>query len=531
MGWRRYPCPIQLAAMAGQLDLGQISLDRGAGPPLVRAGLRGDRHAGSRAASWPKTRACRRPASSRPPSASTAERSRPPTAGSRKTGSSTGASAAERSFAAGGRAGARFGWRTSSRAASRRPSGGCLSPPLAPRSSPTSRAWRPTSDSFPSRSSRARSRTPGAGAGISGSTLPRSGSRSCASRSRGGSRTSGIARSPDEILVVSGAQQGLDLLFRTFTDPEDVVAAESPDLLRGAHARAARRGLGAGAAHGRRGPGSAAAAVAPRQARLPHARAPESDRRHDDRRTPRRGARGRAVLGGRPRRRGRLRGAGAGTAAARGARARANGLARHAVQGPRARDSGSAGSPPPGRSSSGWRASRRRRTSRRPCRCRRPSPRSCAPASDRKVAERAAPRKWSLRSAAAALRRCPEHLPERVLVGRRGLEPALLAAPARGRVRPPRGRGGGGARGRGRAGAGLRPGGRGPSQRAALGLARRAARHRAGNRAARAKRCGKCRRGPARRSRRRWCEGRVESQEAASCASPRRGTHGRESSG
>jgi 2-aminoadipate transaminase len=39
---------------------------------------------------------------------------------------------------------------------------------------------------------------------------------------------SGIARSPAEILVVSGAQQGLDLLFRTFTDPEDLVAVESP---------------------------------------------------------------------------------------------------------------------------------------------------------------------------------------------------------------------------------------------------------------------------------------------------------------
>ena len=38
----------------------------------------------------------------------------------------------------------------------------------------------------------------------------------------------GIARTPDEILVVSGAQQGLDLLFRTFTDPHDVVAVESP---------------------------------------------------------------------------------------------------------------------------------------------------------------------------------------------------------------------------------------------------------------------------------------------------------------
>jgi 2-aminoadipate transaminase len=38
----------------------------------------------------------------------------------------------------------------------------------------------------------------------------------------------GVARSADEILIVSGAQQGLDLLFRAFTDPEDLVAAESP---------------------------------------------------------------------------------------------------------------------------------------------------------------------------------------------------------------------------------------------------------------------------------------------------------------
>jgi 2-aminoadipate transaminase len=38
----------------------------------------------------------------------------------------------------------------------------------------------------------------------------------------------GITRTADEILVVSGAQQGLDLLFRTFTDPDDVVAVESP---------------------------------------------------------------------------------------------------------------------------------------------------------------------------------------------------------------------------------------------------------------------------------------------------------------
>jgi 2-aminoadipate transaminase len=39
---------------------------------------------------------------------------------------------------------------------------------------------------------------------------------------------SGIERAADEILVVSGAQQGLDLLFRTFTDPGDTVAVESP---------------------------------------------------------------------------------------------------------------------------------------------------------------------------------------------------------------------------------------------------------------------------------------------------------------
>ena len=38
----------------------------------------------------------------------------------------------------------------------------------------------------------------------------------------------GLARSPEEILVVSGAQQGLDLIFRTFADPSDLVAMESP---------------------------------------------------------------------------------------------------------------------------------------------------------------------------------------------------------------------------------------------------------------------------------------------------------------
>jgi len=38
----------------------------------------------------------------------------------------------------------------------------------------------------------------------------------------------GVGRSPEEILVTSGAQQGLDLLLRTFTDPGDAVAMESP---------------------------------------------------------------------------------------------------------------------------------------------------------------------------------------------------------------------------------------------------------------------------------------------------------------
>jgi DNA-binding transcriptional MocR family regulator len=38
----------------------------------------------------------------------------------------------------------------------------------------------------------------------------------------------GVARGPDEILITSGAQQGLDLLFRAFADPGDVVAMESP---------------------------------------------------------------------------------------------------------------------------------------------------------------------------------------------------------------------------------------------------------------------------------------------------------------
>src|ERR1700730_9880026 len=38
----------------------------------------------------------------------------------------------------------------------------------------------------------------------------------------------GLTRSPDEILVTSGGRQGLGRLFRTYTDPGDAIAVESP---------------------------------------------------------------------------------------------------------------------------------------------------------------------------------------------------------------------------------------------------------------------------------------------------------------
>jgi GntR family transcriptional regulator/MocR family aminotransferase len=38
----------------------------------------------------------------------------------------------------------------------------------------------------------------------------------------------GASRDPDHVLVTSGAQQGLDLLFKTLVDPGDLVAVESP---------------------------------------------------------------------------------------------------------------------------------------------------------------------------------------------------------------------------------------------------------------------------------------------------------------
>ena len=69
----------------------------------------------------------------------------------------------------------------------------------------------------------------------------------------------GLTRSPEEILVVSGAQQGLDLLFRTFTDPGDLVAMESPTYSGALSlARLARSGPAA-AADGSRRAGSARA--------------------------------------------------------------------------------------------------------------------------------------------------------------------------------------------------------------------------------------------------------------------------------
>ena len=65
---------------------------------------------------------------------------------------------------------------------------------------------------------------------------------------------SGIERSPAEILVVSGAQQGLDLLFRTFTDPEDLVAVESPTYSGALWLWPGWRGFLAAAADGENGP-------------------------------------------------------------------------------------------------------------------------------------------------------------------------------------------------------------------------------------------------------------------------------------
>jgi DNA-binding transcriptional MocR family regulator len=52
----------------------------------------------------------------------------------------------------------------------------------------------------------------------------------------------GLPRGPEEILVTSGAQQGLDLLFRTFTDPGDAAAMESPTYS-GGRARARCAGV------------------------------------------------------------------------------------------------------------------------------------------------------------------------------------------------------------------------------------------------------------------------------------------------
>jgi 2-aminoadipate transaminase len=44
-------------------------------------------------------------------------------------------------------------------------------------------------------------------------------------------RTRGIAATPEELLILSGSQQGIDLVARVFLDPGDVVLVESPTYL------------------------------------------------------------------------------------------------------------------------------------------------------------------------------------------------------------------------------------------------------------------------------------------------------------
>ena len=311
-----------------------------------------------------------------------------------------------------------------------------------------------------SRSSRARSRTRGAGGGTSGSTLRPLGLeelRGEISRRLARERRRALARrDPRRQRRAAGPRPALPHVHRSRTTSS---RSESPTYS-GALALARLAGVvGAAPAHGRGGPGSAPARS--RRAKLvylmPERQNPTGVTTTEERREAvleAALASGALVIedGYEEPESGRL------PLAARAARA--DGLARHAVEGPRSGvpdrlDRGGAA-----RSSSGWRASRRPPTSRRPCRCRPRWPRSCAPApTARRGASRA--EEVALRAAAAArpLSRAPAG---GVLVGRRGLESALLAPPAGGRLRPPRGRSGGGAGRRGRAGAGLRPGGRGP---------------------------------------------------------------------
>ena len=393
--------------------------------------------------------------------------------------------------------------RTCSRAAR----AGCReeTPPLsAPPRSRTSRAWRPTSDSFPLEEftrtlsyawSRRRDLWQYA---------PPLGLEELRGEISRRLAENGIARSPDEILVVSGAQQGLDLLFRTFTDPDDVVAVGVADLLRRAHARAAGRGRGA-----RRCPWTPRARIrgrcSSRRAKLvylmPERQNPTGVTTTEERRA--------AVLEA-------ALSAGAlvvedgyeepesGQPPLAAREPERDGVARHALEGPRAgipdrldrrgpADRRAAGARQEGDGLSDARAAA---GGRRGVPARRSGPQG---AREPRRGGGAARGRGGAGAVASTCRRCPGGAARartrssgctcrEGVSGRRVAE----AAAARGVGVAP--------------GAGLRSEGRGPAERAPLRLARRAAGHRAGNRAARgsgAASAVEVRRGV---SRRRWCE-------------------------
>ena len=69
------------------------------------------------------------------------------------------------------------------------------------------------------------------GNAASSSTRSRTGCRGCASRSRERMVRDGIACAAEEVLILQGAQQGLDLAAKLVLDPGDVVVTENPTFL------------------------------------------------------------------------------------------------------------------------------------------------------------------------------------------------------------------------------------------------------------------------------------------------------------
>ena len=66
----------------------------------------------------------------------------------------------------------------------------------------------------------------------------------------------GIVAHPDDVVVTTGSQQGLDIVTNIFIDPGDVIVAEAPSYV-GALGRLPRaRGRRCARAHGRRRPAS-----------------------------------------------------------------------------------------------------------------------------------------------------------------------------------------------------------------------------------------------------------------------------------